>query len=119
MIRNEDPDRNLRSFVGTAMLIVGSAVLVAYSIAIAWQFYGASGSAESLGCLGSIGLASLHAFRLITLDHAALLSVVHRLLVLCSALIVSLIGVALLPKRRAGATAPGRRGVSAQPKGDQ
>jgi hypothetical protein len=119
MTRNQDPNRNFRSFVGTAMFIVGSAVLVTYSAPLAWQFYAASASADSLGCLGSIGLASLHAFRLVTLDHAALLSVAHRILVLCSALIVSLIGMALLPKRRTGATAPARRGVSAPRKGHQ
>ena len=85
------------------MLIVGSAVLVTYSAAIAWQFHAASASADSLGPWGSIGLASLRAFRLVMLDHAALLSVAHRILVLCSALIVSLIGIALLLKRRTGA----------------
>ena len=116
MTRNQDPNRNFRRFVGTTMLIVGAAVLVTYSVALAWQFYAASTSADSLGFWGSIGLASLHAFRLVTLDHAALLSVVHRMLVLCSALIMTLIGMALLPKRSARATAPGA--VSAPPKGD-
>jgi len=99
------------------MLIVGSVVLVTYSAAIAWQFHTASASADSLGSWVSIGFASLHAFRLVMLDHPALLSVVHRMLVLCSALITTLIGMALLPKRSARATAPGA--VSAPPKGDQ
>jgi len=119
MTRNQDPNRNFRSFVGTAMLLVGSAVLVTYSAALAWQFHAASASADSLGCLGSIGLASLHAFRLVTLDHDALLSLANRILVLCSALVVSLIGMALLSKRRSGATAPAKRGVSAPLKGHQ
>jgi uncharacterized membrane protein len=119
MIKNHDPNHNFCSFAGTAMLILGSAVLVIYSAALAWQFYAANTSADSLGFWGNIGLASLHAFRLVTLDHAALLSVVHRILVLCSALIVTLIGMALLPKRTTGATAHGRRGVSAPPRGDQ
>jgi hypothetical protein len=119
MTRNQDLNRNSRSFVGTAMLIVGSAVLVTYSAALVWQFYAAGASADSLGCWGSIGLASLHALRFVMLDHDALLSVVHRILVLCSALIVTLIGMALLPKRTTGATSHGRRGVSAPPRGEQ
>jgi hypothetical protein len=121
MTRNQTSNRNLRGVVGTAMLIIGSAVLVTYSAALAWQFHAALNSAavDSLGVLGSIGLASLHAFRMVALDHAALLSVVHRILVLCSALIVTLIGIALLPKRATGPNAPVRRNVSALPKGDQ
>jgi hypothetical protein len=103
------------------MLAIGSVVLVTYSAALAWQFYAAlnSTAVDSLGFLGGIGLASLHAFRIVALDHAILISVVHRILVLCSALIVTLIGIALLPKRVTPATASGRRSVSARPKGDQ
>jgi hypothetical protein len=121
MTRNQTSTRDLSGVVGIAMLGIGSAVLVTYSAALAWQFHAALNSAatESLGFLGSIGLASLHAFRMITLDHAVLLSVVHRILVLCSALIVTLIGIALLPKRATAATASRRRGGSALPKGDQ
>jgi len=121
MTRNQTSNRNRRSLVGIAMLIIGSAVLVTYSAALAWQFHAALNSAavDSLGFLGSIGLASLHAFRIVALDHAVLLSVVHRILVLCSALIVTLIGIALLPKRATAATASGRRDGSALPKGDQ
>ena len=107
-----------RNFMGFALLAIGMAFLVSYSAALAWQFYEAlnSASVNSLGILGSIGLASLHAFRLVMLDHAALLSVMHRMLVLCSALIMTLIGIAVLPKRSAPATAPSA--VSAPPKGD-
>ena len=121
MTRNQTSNRNLHGVVGIAMLIIGSAVLVTYSAALAWQFHAALNSAavDSLGFLGSIGLASLHAFRIVALDHAVLLSVVHRILVLCSALIVTLIGIALLPKRATAATASGRRDGSALPKGDQ
>ena len=120
MTRNQTSNRNLRGVVGIAMLIIGSAVLVTYSAALAWQFHAALNSAavDSLGFLGSIGLASLHAFRIVAFDHALLLSVVHRILVLCSALIVTLIGIALLPKR-ATAASSGRRDGSALPKGDQ
>jgi hypothetical protein len=95
---------NIRSTVGTALLLMGSTVLVAYSLALAWQFQAALNSTamDSLGCFGSIGLASLHAVRIVALDHAVLLSVVYRILVLCSALIVTLIGIAVRPKRATG-----------------
>jgi hypothetical protein len=121
MTRNQTPSRSGRHIVGIALLTIGSAVLVTYSAALAWQFHAALNSAavDSLGFLGSIGLASLHAFRTVTFDHAVLLSLVHRILLLCSALIVTLIGFALLPKRATAATAPGTRGFSALPKGDQ
>jgi hypothetical protein len=121
MTRNQASKRNLSSLVGIGLLAIGSAVLVTYSAALAWQFHAALNSAavDSLGVLGGIGLASLHAFRFIALDHAVLLSVVHRILVLCSALIITLIGIALLPRRATRTTAPARRGASALPKGDQ
>jgi hypothetical protein len=120
MTRNQTSKRNLSEVVGIALFAVGAAVLVSYSIASACQFHAAlnSSAVDSLGILGSIGLASLHAFR-IMLDHAIVLSVVHRILVLCSALIVMLIGIALLPKRATDATTAGRRNASALPKGDQ
>lgn len=93
--------RNIRGAVGTALLLIGAAVLVGYSAALAWQFQTALHSAtpESLGFLGSIGLASLHAVRIVALDHTVLLSVLRRILVLCSALIVTLIGIGLRPRR--------------------
>jgi hypothetical protein len=113
--------RNIRGKVGTALLLIGSTVLVGYSAAQAWQFQAALNStvADSLGFFGSIGLASLRAVRIVALDHTVLLSVVHRILVLCSALIVTLIGIALRPKRGTGVNTPCKRNVSALPKGDQ
>jgi hypothetical protein len=89
MTRNQTSKRNLSSLVGISLLAIGSAVLVTYSAAPAWQFYATLDSiaVDSLGFLGSLALASLHAFRFVALDHAVLLSVVHRILVLCSALI--------------------------------
>jgi hypothetical protein len=113
--------RNIRGKVGTALLLIGSTVLVGYSAALAWQFQAGLDStvADSLGFFGSIGLASLRAVRIVALDHAVLLSVVHRILILCSALIMTLIGIALLPRRGTGVTAPGKRDVGALPKGDQ
>ena len=121
MTRNQNSKRNFSTFVGTAMLTAGSAVLVTYSAALAWQFHSAlnSNASDCVGVLGSVAWASLHAMRILVLDHAVLLSVVHRILVLCSALIVMLIGIALLPKRAPEATAQrGRCDASALPKGD-
>lgn len=113
--------RNIRSKAGTALLIIGSTVLVAYSAALAWQFQAAltSTTVNSLGCFGSIGLVSLRAVRIVTLDHGVLLSVLHRILVSCSALIVTLIGIALLPKRGTGATSRGKNDAPALAKGDR
>jgi hypothetical protein len=120
MARTQNSKRNFSSLLGTAMLIVGSATLATYAAALAWQFHAALGSsADSLGFFGNIGLACLHAARLVMLDHAVLLSVVHRILVLCSALIVTLIGIALLRKRTAGVNTPGTRDLPAPPRRDQ
>jgi hypothetical protein len=109
MHRDQTSRHDRRGILGTALLIIGSAVLVAYSASLAWQVHVALNSTalDSLGFLGSLGLASLHAMRIMVLDHAVLLSVVHRMLVLCSALIVLLIGIALLPKRVPGKAAHG------------
>lgn len=113
--------RNIRGTVGTVLLLIGSTVLVGYSAALLWQFQMAMDSTtlDSLGFLGSVGLASLRAVRIVVLDHAALLSALHRILVLCSALIVTLIGIGILPKRGKGAMLPGRGDAPAPPKGDQ
>lgn len=120
MTRNQTSQRNIRSMMGATFLIVGSTVLVAYSAALAWQFSAALNSTtNSLGFFGTISFASLHAVSVVALDHAVLLSLARRILVLCSALIVALIGLALLPKRVRGATAPARDAVPALPEGDQ
>jgi hypothetical protein len=108
MTQEPTTGRNIRSKLGTALLAIGSTVLVAYSAVLVWQFQAALDSAvmNSVGCFGSIGLASARAVRIVMLDHAVLLSVLHRILVLCSALIVTLIGIGLLPKRRRDETLP-------------
>jgi hypothetical protein len=121
MTNIQNSKNNFRTFVGTTMLIVGSAVPLTYSAVMAWQFHAAlTGSAlDSLGYLGSIGLASLRVVRAIALDHAAVLSVLRHILILFSAFLVMLVGIALLPRRAAGVNAPRRRNQSALPKGDQ
>jgi hypothetical protein len=112
---------NIRGTVGTALFLIGSTVLVGYSAVLMWQFQLTvdSTTLDSLGFFGSIGLASLRAVRIVALDHALLLSAVHRILVLCSALIVALIGIGLLPKRGKGAVLRGKLEKSALPKGDR
>ena len=121
MARNQTSKRNLTELVGISLLVIGAAVLVAHSAAVAWQFHTALNVAatDSLGFLGSIGLASLRAFRVLALDHSVLLSVIHRILLSCSALIVMLIGIALLRMRTTDGSTPSTRGVSALAKGDQ
>jgi hypothetical protein len=114
MTRKQTSKRHIQGIMGAALLIVGSTVLVAYSAALAWRFHVAlnSASLNSFGFFGSVGLASLHAVRLVALDHAVLLSVARRILVLCSALIVMLIGIARVLKhgRHHDASAPPKGG---------
>lgn len=121
MTRNQASQPNMRNIMGAVLLAIGSTALVAYSTALAWQFSAAlnSTASDSLGFLGTIGLASLHAVRIVAQDHAVLLSVATRILLSCSALIVALIGLALLPKRVRVVTAPARDAVPTQPEGDQ
>lgn len=104
--------RNIRGKVGTALLVIGSTVLVGYSAALAGQFQAALDNPvmNSLGLFERIGLASLQAVRIMALDHALLLSVAHRILVLCSALVMTLIGIGLLPKRGKGGRNAARQG---------
>jgi hypothetical protein len=120
MARNQNPKGSFSSFLGAAMLIVGSAVQVIYSAALAWQYHEAlSRAVDSVGLLGTVGLASLRVVRAATLDHAALLSVAHHILILFSAFVVMLVGITLLRRRAAGLIASDRRNLSAPPTGDQ
>ena len=102
-------ERMRRAKIGAILLLAGSMVLVAYSTMLAWQIEAAwdSAATASMGTLGSIGFVSLHAVRVLLLDHAALLSALRSILVLCSALIVTVLGLALLPKRVSRADALG------------
>jgi hypothetical protein len=47
------------------------------------------------------------------------LSVVHHILILFSAFLVMLVGIALLARLATGVNAPGWRNLSSPPKGDQ
>ena len=121
MTQEQHSNRKLRGVVGTAILIMGSAVFATYSAVMAWQLQTAldTTAMDSLGCFGALALASLHLVRAVALDHAAVLSVVHHILILFSAFVVMLAGIALLPRRASSATAPGGRSFSAPTKGDQ
>ena len=121
MTQKTNSRRNIRATVGAVLLLIGSTVLVGYSAALLWQFQLTidSTTLDSLGFFGGIGLASLRVVRIVALDHALLLSAVHRILVLCSALIVTLIGIGLLSKRGKGPMLPGKGDAPAPPKGDQ
>ena len=120
MARNQISNPTLMATMGTLLLATGAAVLVTYSAALAWQLHSAVNSvgSDSFGFLGSIGLASLHAVRVLTFDHSVLLPVMRRMLLSCSALIVMLIGIALRRKGGAPAAGGGSRDYSAL-KGDQ
>jgi hypothetical protein len=121
MTQETTSNGNIRGTIGTALFLIGSTILVGYSAALAWQFQAALNATvvDSLGCFGNLALASVRAVRIVMLDHTVLLSVLHSILVLCSALIGTLIGIALLPKRGVSATLSGSSRVPARVKGDQ
>jgi hypothetical protein len=110
-------NQRIRTISGQAFIAMVSALILGYLGVLAWRMQGTLGS--SLGDCTAVGLASLHAFQALAFDHSLFLSIALRMLVLFSALIVTLTGIALLPKRPTGAVAPRSRVVSAQPKGDQ
>ena len=103
------------------MVLAGSAVMVAYSAAIAWRLHMLlnSEALDSLGLLGSLGLASLHAVRAMALDHSIVLSLALHVLILFSAFLVMLVGIALMPRGTAGVIVPGEHNLPAPRKGDQ
>jgi hypothetical protein len=121
MMQIQNSNHNFRSFAGTAMLIIGSAVLLTYSAVMAWQFHVAlgSGAVDSLGCFETLGFASLRVVRAVALDHAAVLSALRHILVLFSAFLVTLGGIALLRGRAFGVKASGRPNFPAPPRGEQ
>ena len=89
--------RNLTNRIGLTLAGMGSTVLVAYSAVLAWQFQAAlnASALDAIGSFASVGLASLRALQVVALDHAVLLSVVHRILVLCSAFVLVVVGAML------------------------
>jgi hypothetical protein len=121
MTQIKNSNRNFRTLAATAMLIIGSAVQITYSGALAWQFHAtlSSTAADCLGLLGNVGLASLRVVHTVTLDHAAVLSVLRHILILFSAFLVMLAGIALLPKRASNVSAPAGRNLSAPARGAQ
>jgi hypothetical protein len=108
---------NIRTFTGIALLALGSTVMITYAGAFAWRLEGTLSSPTSL--YAGLGMASLSIFQALAFEHSLFFSIAPRMLVLFSALTMTLIGIALLPKRSTGVTAPGMRTLSALPKGDQ
>jgi hypothetical protein len=104
-----------RKISGVALLAAGSAVMILYPGFFAWRL--ANTLHVSAGVCANLGMASLKAIQALAFDHSLFFSIALRMLVLFSAFTMTLIGLALLPKR--GTTAAGRRSTSALPQGDQ
>ena len=119
MTQSHHPKLNFSRLAAAAMLIAGSGILATYSATIAWHLLSVINAGGSLGLLGNLGLASLHAVRALAFDHAVALSVVRHVLILFSAFLVMLVGIALMPRRTVGVTAPATGNWSAPRKGEQ
>jgi hypothetical protein len=117
MTRKQAQDHSIRRISGAVLLALGSAVMVSYAGLFAWRFEGTLNS--SLGMCAGLGMASLHAFQALAFDDSLFFSIALRMLVLFSALAMTLIGVALLKRRSTGVTTPGRPGVPTPPRGGQ
>jgi hypothetical protein len=107
----------IRTITGTALLALGSTVMIACVGIFTWRFAGTLNN--SLGVCAGLGMASLHAFQALAFDHSLFFAIALRMLVLFSALTATLIGIALLRRRGTGVTVAGRRDASVLPKGDQ
>ena len=120
MTQERNSNRNVSRTVGIALWIIGSVVLVTYSVALAGQFQVAlnNGAVDSFGFFGNFALASLHVVHAVAFDHGVALSFVRDLLILFSAFIVILMGAAFVARQAKGVT-PYGQGSSARPKGDQ
>jgi hypothetical protein len=120
MTQESNSNRNISRTMGIAMWIIGSVVLVTYSLALAGQFQVAlnSGAVDSFGLFGNLALTSLRVVRAVAFDHAVALSVVRDILILFSAFIVILIGVVFVARQAKGVT-PYKQGFSARPTGDR
>jgi hypothetical protein len=109
---------NIRTFAGIVLLAAGSTVMVSYAGALAWGLAGILSSPTSL--YAGLGMASLNVFQALAFDHSLFFfSIAPRMLVLFSALTMTLIGIALLSRRAAGVPVGARRGASARPIGGQ
>jgi hypothetical protein len=107
----------IRTLTGIVLLALGSAVMITYAGAFAWRLAGTLSSPTSL--YAGLGMASLNIFQALAFDHSLFFSIAPCMLVLFSAFTMTLIGIALLPKRAPGLTLGARRGASARPIGGQ
>jgi hypothetical protein len=110
---------NSKRIIGLALLIVGSIVMLAYVGILALQvraFLNASPS-DLLGSGIGLGLASVRLIPSLAFNHGAVFSWLGKMLVLFSALVVIVAGLALLQNR--SATASSGRLNAQQTKGEQ
>jgi hypothetical protein len=110
---------NRRKILGTSLLIAGSVVMLGYLGLLGSQitaFLDAS-PANLLGSYMSLGLTSLRLVPYLAFDHAALFSLTHRMLVLFSAFVVSVAGLALFAKSSRDNHSGDRSAIQAPGKG--
>jgi len=96
---------------------VGSAVLILYAGLLVWRLAGTLLLSTSVDA--GLAMASLRVLQALAFDQGLFFAIALRMLVLFSALAMTLIGIALLYKRTTGLTTPGIPSLSALPKGDQ
>ena len=89
-----------KMITGMVLTILGAAALLVQAGALAWQAHVIV--TDPLGPTAAIGVSSMHALQALAFNPAAVTAVEHRLLVLFSAFIMTLIGFALLRSKRVG-----------------
>ena len=112
---------NSKRIIGLALMIVGSIVMLAYVGMLALQvraFLNAS-PADLLGSGIGLGLASVRLIPSLAFNHGAVFSWLGKMLVLFSALVVIVAGLALLQNRSARTASSGRLNTQQPTKGEQ
>jgi hypothetical protein len=111
------PRPSIRNISGMALVGVGSAVLILYAGVFVWRLAGTLLLSTSVDA--GLGMASLRAVQALAFDQGLFFAIALQILVLFSALAMTLMGIALLHQRTTGLTTPGMPSLSALPKGDQ
>ena len=112
---------NRRKILGTALLIAGSVVMLGYLGLLGFQitaFLDAS-PANLLSSYVGLGLTSLRLAPHLAFDHAALFSLTHKILVLFSAFVASVAGLAVFAKSSRDNNSGDRSAFQAPSKGAQ
>ena len=110
---------NRKKILGMALVIAGSAIMLGYLGLLGFQitaFLDAS-PANLLSSHFSLGLTSLRLVPYVAFDHAALFSLTHKMLVLFSAFVVSVAGLALFAKSSRDNDSGDRSPIQAPSKG--